>query len=258
MADDQHNNEKRSSEESLLDALPPELDLKLPQPPFWLIAAFLLVVVATWVPLVLIGKARVTTSTKPRIHPIQDMDNQPRFKAQAAAKIFVDGRAMRPPVPGTIARGNLQEDDHYYRGYTQSKGDDTEKQFVAGMPDELTIDEAFVRRGQQRFNIYCAVCHGVDGYGNGPVNQRAQLLMARDSDGTSWVQPSSLHTDTVRDQPDGQLFNTITHGIRNMRGYGAQIEVEDRWAIVAYVRALQLSQKATLDDVTPQLRDNVK
>jgi mono/diheme cytochrome c family protein len=96
-----------------------------------------------------------------------------------------------------------------------------------------------VERGQQRFNIYCAVCHGTDGYGNGPVNNRAVQRQEQ-----KWVPAANLHSDVVRSRPDGHIFNTITNGIRNMAGYGSQIPVQDRWAIVAYLRALQLSQHA--------------
>jgi len=96
------------------------------------------------------------------------------------------------------------------------------------------VDEALLKRGQERFNIYCAVCHGADGYGNGPVNARALEL----SEGT-WTAAASLHTDLVRGRPVGQLYNTINNGIRTMPAYGSQIPVADRWAIVGYVRALQ-------------------
>ncbi len=110
-------------------------------------------------------------------------------------------------------------------------------------PVELTAD--VLARGQLQFNIYCATCHGVSGRGDGLVNRRAQRLMA-----STWVQPSSLHEDTLYQDvyPDGKLFNTITHGIRKMGGYGAQIKVRDRWALVGYVRALQASQNASLED----------
>ena len=94
----------------------PGVDLRLPQPPFFLIAAFIVVVILTWVPLVLIAKSRVTPSKKPRIHLFQDMDHQPRYGAQQTNTTFPDRRAMRPRVPGTVARGSLETDDHYYRG----------------------------------------------------------------------------------------------------------------------------------------------
>ncbi len=109
--------------------------------------------------------------------------------------------------------------------------------------------------GKQKFEIYCAVCHGNDGGGNGLVNRRAQRILA-----TAWVQPSSMHQDTLyaEQYPDGKLFNTITNGIRKMPGYQSQISTHDRWAIVAYVRALQTSQNAKLDDLPADKRNEVK
>jgi mono/diheme cytochrome c family protein len=111
----------------------------------------------------------------------------------------------------------------------------------------MKLDQATLERGQQRFNIYCSACHGYAGYGDGAVNQRAMELVSNVNgpvNGTQWVAAKSLHDETTRHQPMGQLFNTITHGIRNMAGYGAQISVADRWAIAAYVKALQFSQDA--------------
>ena len=115
----------------------------------------------------------------------------------------------------------------------------------------MAMDAATLERGQQRFNIYCSACHGYAGFGDGAVNKRAMELVANATgpvNGTQWVAAKSLHDETTRNQPMGQLFNTITHGIRNMAGYASQIPVEDRWAIAAYVKALQLSQDAAAAD----------
>ncbi|MGV3485268.1 MAG: c-type cytochrome, partial [Planctomycetaceae bacterium] len=114
---------------------------------------------------------------------------------------------------------------------------------------------AVLQRGRERFEIYCAVCHGNDGSGNGLVNRRAQRLLS-----SAWVQPSSIHQDTLyADQyADGKLFNTISNGIRKMPGYAAQISTRDRWAVVAYVRALQASQNATLEDLPADKRNEIK
>ena len=119
----------------------------------------------------------------------------------------------------------------------------------------LTITSAVLERGQERFDIYCAVCHGNDGRGNGLVNRRAQKLLS-----SSWVQPSSMHQDTLYSDlyADGKLFNTITNGVRKMSGYSSQITTRDRWAIVAYVRALQASQNATLEDLPADKRNEIK
>lgn len=216
----------------------PPLQTELPRPPFFMIAAFLILAVATWIPLVVFARARVTRSDQPRIHIFQDMDNQPRYGAQDSSTVFADNRAMRLPIPGTIARGQLQEDDHYYRGFTRASGNaDGGATFFDSLPQQVQLSPALLKRGQERYTIYCAPCHGHDGYGNGPINSRAV-----EKQEPKWVPAASLHTDTVRSRPDGHLYNTITNGIRNMAGYGAQISVDDRWAIVAYLRALQLSQ----------------
>ncbi|HWP39382.1 MAG TPA: cytochrome c [Tepidisphaeraceae bacterium] len=216
---------------------------ELPRPPFWMVAGFLILVVATWIPLVVFARARVDRTDQPRVHLFQDMDIQPKYRPQDDSPVFADGRAMRLPIPGTVARGKLQEDDHYYRGYKRVLDAASGRYsvvFFDSLPPQLTLDEQLLARGQQRYNIYCATCHGLDGYGNGPVNNRA---VARQE--PKWVPAASLHTDSVRARPDGHLYNTITNGIRNMPGYGAQIQdPADRWAIVAYLRALQLSQNA--------------
>jgi mono/diheme cytochrome c family protein len=119
----------------------------------------------------------------------------------------------------------------------------------------LPLSTAVLEKGREKFEIYCAVCHGNDGAGNGLVNRRAQRILA-----TAWVQPSSMHQDTLyADQyADGKLFNTITNGIRKMPGYASQISTKDRWAIVAYVRALQASQNASIDDLPSDKRNEIK
>ena len=194
-------------------------------------------------PVVMIAKARVMRNDLPRIHLIQDMDNQGRFKFQQANPLFADGRAMRPAIPGTVARGHLNEEDHYNRGKVNGE-------FATTFP--LPITEAMLQRGKERFEIYCAPCHGLAGYGNGIVAQRAELLQ----EGT-WTPPLSYHDQTVIDRPVGHLFNSITNGIRTMPPYQDQIPVADRWAIVAYVRALQRSQKASFNDVPPEKRQEL-
>jgi mono/diheme cytochrome c family protein len=119
----------------------------------------------------------------------------------------------------------------------------------------LPLSLAVLERGRTQFDIYCATCHGGDGRGNGLVNRRAQRILA-----TAWVQPSSLHQETLTSEayPDGKLFSTISNGIRKMPGYSSQINVHDRWAIVAYVRALQASQNAEIDDLPVDKRNELK
>jgi mono/diheme cytochrome c family protein len=118
--------------------------------------------------------------------------------------------------------------------------------YVVESPMPATM--ALMERGRERFAIYCIPCHGASGNGNGIVQQRAQKLIPLDMV-SNWVTPTDVTTETVASQPDGQLFDSITNGIRNMPAYGPQITVEDRWAIVLFVRALQRAANATIDDV---------
>jgi mono/diheme cytochrome c family protein len=227
-------------------AIPAEMPLPaLPRPPFWLMAAFLIMVVVTWVPLAVIARARVSKSDWPRIQLLQDMGVQPKYREQQSSEVFADGRADRPHVPGTVARGMLEDDDQYYRGFTRvvdpTTGKETVK-FFDGFPSRVAVTPQLLARGQQRFNIYCYVCHGYAGDGHGPVNERAMTLMSMQQ--ANWTPVASLLSDAVRARPDGHIFNTITNGIRNMPPYGTQVPPEDRWAIIAYVRALELSQNA--------------
>ena len=228
----------------------------LKSPLFWIVFILVMGAVVSWLPLSIIAKRRFTTSDKPRIHIFQDMDQQPKYRPQAVNNLFADGRAMRQPVDGTVAFGDVQEDDHYYRGYAMTESEQQGKyqtSYFKGMPKQVTVDENFIRRGQQRYDIYCTPCHGADGFGQGTVHLRALELQQ-----STWVPPTSMHTDIVRDGEEGHLFNTITHGIRNMPGYGKQIPVKDRWAIVAYIRALQLSQNAPVSDVPADVRPTLR
>ena len=232
----------------------PLRELRLKRPPFWMIAIFLIAVVVSWLPLVVAARRRVQTSPDPRIQIAQDMGNQPRFKEQQPSPVFADGRADRPPIPGTVARGQLADDDHYYRGFSSTTtGGKTQVNFFSGYPKQVTVNDHLLARGQERFAIYCAPCHGVDGYGHGMVNERATELQE-----PKWVPAASLHSDIVKSRPEGHIFNTITNGIRNMPGYGSQVSVPDRWAIVAYIRALQLSQDAPSSALPPEKLQTLK
>lgn len=212
--------------------------------PRWLVYTLVVMVVLSWVPLALIARARTTTSTAPRIHVVPDMDSQPKFKAQARNPLFADLRAMRPDPPGTVARGELNADRALHLGRS---GDE----WVTTIPVPVTMN--LMRRGRERYDIFCSPCHGLSGAGDGMISKRAEELQ----EGT-WTPPSSFHTDLVRSRPDGHLYNSIANGIRNMPAYAPQIPVEDRWAIVAYIRALQRSQNATTDDVPPELRAQLR
>lgn len=223
--------------------------------PRWMIYALLIAVVGSWLPFALIARARAVRSSRPRIQIFHDMGRQPRYGPQADSVLFADGRAMRPPIAGTVGRGTLQEDDRLYRGRADdaaaTRPAEDQEDWVTEFP--LPVTETFVRRGQEQYTVFCAPCHGWNGAGGGPVHQRAvQLVEPR------WIPPTSLHSEQVRERPVGHLFNTITNGIRNMAPYGPQISVEDRWAIVAYIKALQLSRDASLEVVPPQERDRLR
>jgi mono/diheme cytochrome c family protein len=156
----------------------------------------------------------------------QDMHNQPRFKPLAESDFFPDLRSSRPPVDGTVARGQLHADTYYYSGLLP--GSNTPGDY---MPFPVT--EADLDRGRVRFNVYCAPCHSRLGDGEGIVPSRG---FAR--------KPPSFHIDRLRKAPLGYFFDVMTHGFGIMSDYASQITPDDRWRIVAYIRALQLSQNA--------------
>jgi mono/diheme cytochrome c family protein len=158
----------------------------------------------------------------------QDMHDQPKYIPLREASFFSDNRSARPIVPGTVARGQLHDDSLLYTGKVNG-ADTTEFPF--------SIDAAVLARGQERFNIYCSPCHGRTGLGDGMVVRRG------------YRHPPSFLDDRLRAAPIGHFFDVMTNGFGAMPDYAAQIKVEDRWAIAAYLRALQLSGHATLADV---------
>lgn len=158
----------------------------------------------------------------------QDMHDQPRFKPLAKSDFYPDLRSSRPPVAGTVARGQLHEDTYFYTGKIgNSPGDN--------MP--FPVNEDVLARGRERFDIYCSPCHSRLGDGNGMIPQRG------------FRAPPSYHTERLRKAPLGYFFDVMTTGFGAMPEYASQIPPRDRWAIVAYIRALQLSQNATVADV---------
>lgn len=213
-------------------------ELRLRRPPWWMIALLILVVAGTWVPLAMIYRARNTPFSRlPRVHLVQDMDRQPRRGPQSAHEWFLDGRAMRLPVEGTIARGDLRHNEHLYNGYFSAvdpaNGSEL-YEFATTLPPEIPLTPALLERGRERFTIYCALCHGDGGLGDGPIHRRAIELKE-----PKWVPATNLMTEDIRSRSDGQLFQAIRDGVRNMPAYGAQIDAHDRWAIVAWLRDLQ-------------------
>jgi len=199
----------------------------------YLVTAFVCVL------LVSIFGFRGTTFTSPPIEVFPEwafpgMKLQPKLRPQAESKFFADGRADRAPVEHTVMRGMLREDDHLNRGK------DTTGAFARGFPSSLTVDLKFLQRGKDRYEIYCAPCHSSVGDGVGITKQYGMGATP------------TYHDKRLRDMPEGELFNTITVGSpnKNMQSYADKLVPEDRWAVVAYVRALQRAQQGTAADVT--------
>lgn len=175
-----------------------------------------------------------------------DMYNQPRVQTYDPSSFFADGRGSRPNVPGAVAVNGVQTDEYLYTGLLDGVEGDL-------MPFEVT--RGLLERGQAQYTIWCAVCHGEAGYGESVVAQRGGIV------------PANFHQDRLRDAPVGHFFTVITNGVyrgdpadggyQSMYSYASRISAEDRWAIAAYMRALQLSQNATVDDVPPEQRGNL-
>lgn len=186
----------------------------------------------------LTGCYRGQPSKDEPIHLNPNMDTQPKYKPQARSDFFADGSAMREPVEGTVAREWLREDSRYYYGK------DENGRFIEESPVE--VSEEGLYRGRERFNIYCSVCHGAVGDGNGIMVKK------------SYIPPPTFHQDRIRGMPDGEIFEVISNGIRNMPSYRHQIPVKDRWLIISYLRALQKSQDARLDDIPEAMREDIR
>jgi mono/diheme cytochrome c family protein len=162
----------------------------------------------------------------------QDMHNQPKYLPLRESKFFADGMSARQFPEGTVARGHLDTDPFFFQG---KQGD----ALASSLPPSLPINGRLLARGHERFDIYCSPCHGRLGDGNGLVAKRG------------FKQPPSFHQDRLRDQPVGYFFDVMTHGFGVMPSYASQVPPEDRWAIAAYVRVLQMSQRAHLTDLEP-------
>jgi mono/diheme cytochrome c family protein len=166
-----------------------------------------------------------------------DMYNQPRYKTYAEDTFFRDGASARPLPPHTVARGHADVDTEYFEGKT------ADGKLVEAFPEPVT--RAVLARGRERFDIYCAVCHGRTGEGNGMIVQRG------------FPAPPSYHTDRLRTAPVGHFYDVITNGYGVMYSYAARVEPPDRWAIVAYIRALQFARNAKIDDVPAAARSTL-
>lgn len=161
----------------------------------------------------------------------RDMYDQARVDPLEASTFFADGRSARPLVEGTVPRGALDEDEAFATGRSGGKP-------LREIP--VAVDRALLQRGRERFNIYCSVCHGRSGEGDGTIVRRG------------FRRPPSYHTAKLRGAPVGHFFDVVAHGFGAMPAFAAEVPPRDRWAIAAYIRALQLSQYATPEDLTPE------
>ena len=191
---------------------------------------FLLVFVILVALIAGIAGSRGKLSRKPPIEVIPDMDRQPKIRPQTPSAFFADGRASRLPVAGTVARGS-----HFLEAPVNTGLVPGTTNFVTFNP--LKVTPELMARGQQRYQIYCAPCHSPLGDGNGITKSFGMAVVA------------NLHDPRLVQMTDGELFHVITHGRNLMGPYASQIVVEDRWAVIAYVRALQLSALGTQEDL---------
>jgi mono/diheme cytochrome c family protein len=200
---------------------------------------FLVVFVMSVAAVCLVAGKRGDVSRKPPIEIFDDMVRQDKFRPQQPNGFFGNGRTSQPFVPGTVARGSHYADDEVNTGVIPGTTN-----FVGVIPVE--VNATMMARGAQRYDISCRPCHGALGDGNGITKKLGMGVVA------------NLHDARIVQLADGEIFNTITHGKNLMNGYGANINVEDRWAIVAYVRALQRARLATLEDVPEQYRSEMQ
>ena len=279
----------------------------------------LLLVLAGLIPAAIVLNMRASFSDLPRWHVFFDMDFQPKKKPQQSTTIFADGRTMRPSVPGTISRGQLEEQDPFYLGHDPLKMSladyrkavfvsasdqdpaDAQKPAEQANPAEVAkpaeeaksaaqdatvapapgpaasmnppavvgdggtapkyawveklpieITEEHMQIGKTKYETYCASCHGYSGFGDGLVAKRAASLLQ-----DTWTPPTSLHTDRVQKQPVGQIFHTISKGQGKMASYASSLSAKERWAVVLYVKALQRSRNANIEDVPVEQRSGL-
>ena len=211
--------------------------------------AYLAILGLTVLFIIAIAGYRGMRSTRPPIEIFSDMVRQPKIKAQVSSRFFADGRAARVPVLGTVPLGYAMpqlkadknssgpyDDIHFTSGSAYSETGKMGNQWGTGMPMEVTPE--LLARGRERYTIYCAVCHGATAAGNGIASKFGLITIA------------SLQQPRLREMADGEVFNTLSNGKNTMLGYGDRVQIPDRWAVVAYLRALQKSQGgATVNDV---------
>ncbi|MCI0748602.1 MAG: cytochrome c [Verrucomicrobia subdivision 3 bacterium] len=200
---------------------------------------FLLIFGLTILGVMLIAGKRGDISRRPPLEVFPDMDRMPKLRPQTRADFFTDGMSSRLPVAGTVARGSAWQDAPVNTGKQPGTTN-----WVEVIP--VAVNEQLMKRGQERYTVYCLVCHGAAGDGKGITGKYGMVAMA------------NFHDPRLVKMADGEIFNAITFGKNLMGPYGGQIPIEDRWAIIAYVRALQRSRLATLDDVPADHRDALR
>jgi mono/diheme cytochrome c family protein len=163
----------------------------------------------------------------------QDMANQPKNKALSPSEFFADGRSERPLIENTVARGSIANDELVVPKESNN------------LPAGITVNMELLERGEERYKIFCSPCHGLQGDGNGMVSLRGMK------------HPPSFHIDRLRQSPNGYYYDVVTNGFGAMQGYDAQIPPGDRWAIIAYLRALQLSRSAHAAELPAELREKL-
>ena len=254
-----------------------QTDWKLPA---FLKTVAVLLLVLMLVPPALVFRARGMTYTGTRLHVVPDMDWQVKFKTQTEGPLannntkdeffFKDIRAQFAPLPGTVSRSDQSGDMEFFQGiqpgsdlhsshgtpavFASNQENEAQEEppaatdaaaeepnWVTKIPSQVKVNQETVLRGQRQYDIYCAVCHGYSGEGNGLANNRAVALSV--SGEASWTEAKSLYDPTVIDQPVGRIYDTITNGRSTMGPYATRIKPEDRWAIVLYVKALQKTRK---------------
>ena len=184
---------------------------------------------------------RGNKSDVPPVHPNLNMDFQQRFEAQSENPWFADKSAMRPPVEGTVARGALRADASLHQG----RGPDG--RLIDALPASIKLDDALLKRGEDRYDIYCTPCHAKSGYGDGVVALRGLL-----------VAPPSYQEPRLRAMPLGYFYDVITNGKGTMQPYAAQLNAEDRWAVAAWVRVLQASHRTNIAEIPAAHRGELK
>lgn len=278
--------------ESLEEVLEDSTPSSIPKP---ILLGALLLVLAGLIPAMIVLNMRAGFSDLPRWHVWFDMDFQPKKKPQQSTTVFADGRTMRPQVIGTVARGQLTEQDPFYLGWDPSKlsaihspaatlvafqGPASDSAaggqppadgqtppaspapadggsspamnlpYITELPIEANAEH--MKLGKTKYETFCSACHGYSGFGDGLVHKRAVSLLQ-----DTWQQPTSLHADRVQKQPVGQIFYTITNGQNKMAPYATSLTPKERWAVVLYVKALQRSRNATIEDVPVEERNKL-